>query len=82
MCTEGIQIITIPKTGTYFFFLAGAGSFNKKASGAIIEGNVQLEKGEKLYIGVGQFASAALGGSGGTFIAKKVGGDLFSQVFL
>jgi hypothetical protein len=53
MKTTGIQIITVPKTAVYNFCVKGAGSLDDKASGAIIEGKIELNLGDKLYIGIG-----------------------------
>jgi hypothetical protein len=53
METRGIQIFTIPETGLYYFIVKGAGSSNM-ASAAIIRGEIELNYGDKLYIGIGQ----------------------------
>ena len=42
METRGIQIFTVPKTAVYDFCTKGAGAFNEKASGAIIQGKIEL----------------------------------------
>ena len=60
MKTRGIQIFTIPKTAVYDFCVKGAGSLNDKASGAIITGKIELNKGEKLHIGIGRVAYVKL----------------------
>jgi hypothetical protein len=70
---KGIQILTVPKTAVYELCAKGAGSFNDKASGAVITGKIELDKGEKLYIGIGQQGNHTLSGSGGTFVAKNIG---------
>jgi hypothetical protein len=80
--SSGIQLWTVPETGTYRIEAAGAGGAPNEVvaggKGAIIRGDVQLTQGEKLKILVGQSASVASGrlyrssaGGGGTFVVKN-----------
>ena len=82
--SAGIQLWTVPDDGTYEIEAAGAGGTPNETvaggKGAIIKGRVQLTKGEKLKILVGQYGSYASGrlyrssaGGGGTFVVKNTG---------
>jgi hypothetical protein len=82
--SSGIQLWTVPETATYTIEAAGAGGApNETIAGgkaAIIKGDVQLTKGEKLQILVGQIARPNPNriyrhspGGGGTFIVKNTG---------
>ena len=66
---------TVPKTAVYDFCIKGPGSFDGKASGAIIKGKIELNLDDQLHIGIGQIGDHYASGSGGTFIAKKVGNE-------
>ena len=73
---DGIQIWTVPKTGTYTIRAAGAkgASVNNVAgSGMIVEITTTLTMGEKIKILVGQsgtMMSTLGGGGGGSFVVK------------
>lgn len=84
MITNGIQLWTVPATGTYRITAKGAQGAPTEASaggrGAIITGDFSLTAGEKIQILVGQTASVASGrlyrssaGGGGTFVVKYTG---------
>lgn len=73
--SNGIQIWTVPQSGWYTIQARGAqggnGSAGSPGNGAIIEGDVFLERGEKLNIIVGQTPAASSeggGGGGGSFV--------------
>lgn len=78
MTTQGIQIWTVPKTGTYALTVAGAKGGNQNyyvnfgiGNGRTISGNVSLTVGDKLYIVVGHIGVTGYtegGGGGGTFV--------------
>jgi len=69
---NGIQLWTVPKSGTYRIEAYGAhgGSINSayNGMGAIMIGDLNIKKDETLKILVGQMGSSRAGG-GGTFIA-------------
>lgn len=84
MLTNGIQLWTVPSTGTYRITVRGAqGAPTESAAGgrgAIMRGDFSLTSGEKLQILVGQTASVASGrlyrssaGGGGSFVVKYTG---------
>ena len=84
MITNGIQLWTVPETGTYRITARGAQGAPTEATaggrGAIISGEFSLTSGEKLQILVGQTASVASGrtyrssaGGGGSFVVKYTG---------
>jgi hypothetical protein len=54
MESQGIQIFRIPETAVYEINVRGAGSFDDKAVGAIIQGKIELTKGENLHIAIGR----------------------------
>jgi hypothetical protein len=85
--TDGIQRWTVPITGTYTFTIRGAGggngytngsSNNRGGYGRILNGTIELTKGEQLDILIGQrgtdgnpaasCGTASGGGGGGTFV--------------
>lgn len=78
--TQGIQLWTVPKTGTYTVAAYGAGS-SSGGNGAYAQGNFSLTQGQKLRILVGQqgaLSSSPCGysmsaGGGGTFVIKETG---------
>ncbi|XP_074619093.1 uncharacterized protein LOC141877943 [Acropora palmata] len=79
---KGIQIWTVPFSASYYLIVAGAsgGRSNLKGggSGAVISGTMQLVKGTKLRILVGQRGmkggtQTAGGGGGGTFVTRSNG---------
>jgi hypothetical protein len=63
---SGIQLWTVPANGTYRIQAAGA------QKGAIIAGDFNLIRGEKLQILVGQVPTSN-GGGGGSFVVKENG---------
>lgn len=82
--TNGIQLWTVPRTGTYTIDAYGAGggvggstSLAAGGAGARVAGNFFLTAGQKLRILVGQTGIAinqyGAGGGGGTFIVKETG---------
>lgn len=84
MLTNGIQLWTVPATGTYRIEAKGAQGAPTEATaggrGAIITGDFSLTAGEKIQILVGQTASVAnnrlyrsSAGGGGTFVVKYTG---------
>lgn len=84
MLTNGIQLWTVPTTGTYRIEAQGAQGAPTEASaggrGAIITGDFSLTAGEKIQILVGQTASVgsnrlyrSSAGGGGTFVVKYTG---------
>jgi hypothetical protein len=81
METQGIQIFTIPETAVFEIEARGAGSLNDKAVGAIIKGKIELKKGEKIHIAIGQQGLHNQAGNGGTFIARKVN-NVFEPVIV
>jgi hypothetical protein len=73
---NGIQYWTVPRTGLYYFKLAGAGSFNttsadsvKAGNGVVLLGSYNLTAGTILAILVGQRGNQNGDAGGGTFIA-------------
>jgi hypothetical protein len=84
MITNGIQLWTVPATGTYRIEAKGAQGAPTEATaggrGAIIIGDFSLTAGEKIQILVGQTASIgnnrlyrSSAGGGGTFVVKYTG---------
>lgn len=85
-CTDGIQLWTVPVSGTYRIIAYGAeGAPNPAArgsnpggKGAKMQGDFSLTKGEKICILVGQqgITGGTYGGGagGGTFVIKDVTG--------
>jgi len=79
--TSGIQLWTVPKTGSYTIDAYGAAGGNGSpgtggGAGARILGTFTLTQGDKIRILVGQMgASSGLvgGGGGGTFVMKETG---------
>jgi hypothetical protein len=74
---NGIQIWTVPATGSYSITAAGANGGNGRTgqggSGAVISGNFSLTEGQKIRILVGQSGTTNSqngGGGGGTFVVK------------
>ena len=79
----GIQIWTVPQTGTYRITARGAqgapAEANAGGRGAILTGDFSLSQGERLYILVGQTGSIngnrlyrSSAGGGGSFVVKYV----------
>ncbi len=72
MTSQGIQIWTVPVTGSYRITAIGGGNTNDGGGmGASMAGTFELTSGEKLQIVVGQESpsSQSLSGSGGSFVA-------------
>ncbi len=69
---EGIQIWTVPHTGTYRITAKGAQGGSSGGRGAELSGEFELEMGQKLRILVGQMGSGTAGG-GGTFVTVLSG---------
>ena len=75
----GIQLWTVPASGTYRIEAKGAKGGSSGAlsggNGAVMAGDVHLVSGEVLRILVGQsavtYASGAVGGGGGTFVVRS-----------
>ena len=69
----GVQLWTAPLSTLYNFEVAGCAGIQNPASatGAIMRGDIFLQKGQQVQILVGQYGGQAFGtsGSGGTFIA-------------
>jgi len=89
----GIQKFTVPQagTGTYRIKAYGPGGGQRwgneiYGAGAIVQGDVQLNGGDTLWVLVGQKSDFYklksygywTGGSGGTFVAKSIGNDNLS----
>jgi len=81
--SSGIQLWTVPATGTYQITVAGAaGGAGKQAGGkgATISGEFNFSQGTILKILVGQvgagFASGSGGGGGGTFVVSNTNSPL------
>ncbi|XP_019646862.1 PREDICTED: LOW QUALITY PROTEIN: uncharacterized protein LOC109487324 [Branchiostoma belcheri] len=78
---DGIQHLTVPRTGMYSIEAAGWGVHNPKSArgrGAVLRGTFNLKQGETLKILVGQEGAEnkrhwGVGGGGGTFVTR---GDL------
>lgn len=78
MTTQGYQLWTVPKNGTYTITCAGAGGGGATASfgcGRIVRTTVALTSGTKLQIvagqsGVANGTSGSSGGGGGSFVAS------------
>jgi hypothetical protein len=75
--SSGIQLWTVPKTGSYRIAAYGSGSraTNQGGYGARITGTCTLTKDEVIYILVGQTcinatSSGSHGGGGGTFVVR------------
>ena len=78
MTTQGIQLWTVPQTGSYTFRAIGAGSEYANVNGGQgvdISTTVNLTKGEVIRILVGQKGSAnnSGGGGGATYAVKSDG---------
>ena len=73
--SDGIQLFTIPSTGTYTIEVWGAqGGENSEGYGARMKGDFHLSSGTVLKILIGQRGSRdryAMSGGGGTFIATS-----------
>jgi hypothetical protein len=70
---NGIQLWTVPKTGSYTIVCAGArGGGTTPGKGVIIQAKASLTKSQKIAILVGQLGSGYMcgGGGGGSFIWK------------
>ena len=69
----------MPKSGTYSFEVIGPGNgftgHNKELSGARIKGKIELERGEKITVALGQGSKGktCVSGSGATFVVKNIG---------
>lgn len=81
MSVQGIQIWTVPRTGTYRIETLGAkggdGTRAVGGNGARMIGNFNLTQGQKLRVLVGQMGTANTilngGGGGGTFVMRETG---------
>ncbi|GAB5390335.1 MAG: hypothetical protein Alpg2KO_33030 [Alphaproteobacteria bacterium] len=77
MTTQGIQLWTVPETGTYRIEARGAGSLsesNSRGRGALVRGDVNLTEGDQIKILVGQRGTlngSYEGGSGGSFVTTS-----------
>ena len=95
--SAGIQIWTVPYTGTYRIDAYGAagsagnGTSNVGGKGARVQGDFNLTEGDKIRILVGQMGTnnvtnisdgASGSGGGGTFVISGTTGTLDSQVLL
>jgi len=78
--TDGIQLWTVPVTGTYRITAAGGrggqGNSGTPGLGAIMQGDFSLVINQKIKIAVGQTASSTGfgGGGGGTFVVNNTVG--------
>ena len=83
---QGYQDWTVPVSGIYKFNAKGASGYEGSGSGttgrgAIIEGRIELTKGEIITIAVGQRGGAPSSGNisggsgGGTFVVRKTGNE-------
>lgn len=80
---DGYQDWTVPVSGVYQFNVRGASGFDGGGAGtvgrgAIVQGRVNLTRGEIITIAVGQRGTAATSGpyggsGGGTFVVRKNG---------
>lgn len=71
--SNGIQLWTVPTTATYRITAAGAqGGNGSNNLGAVIAGDFDIEKGQKIQILVGQEGQFS-GGGGGSFVVKEGG---------
>jgi hypothetical protein len=81
---QGYQDWTVPVSGLYQFNVKGASGYNGSGAGgvgrgAIVQGRVNLTKGEIITIVVGQIGNAPASGTlwggsgGGTFVVRKTG---------
>ena len=68
---DGYQCLTIPRFGRYRFEVVGASC--NDGPGAQIIGEVELEKGEKITVALGQRGISYCSGNGGTFVVKENG---------
>jgi hypothetical protein len=75
MKQQGIQIFTVPLSGSYEINACGAGNIKDYSKGAKIKGNVALQAGDKLHFAIGQQGKHQQSGSGGTFIFKECDGQ-------
>ncbi len=83
MTVQGIQIWTVPQSGTYTIEARGAKGGDGRTGGSLggngarMIGNFSLNQGDKLRILVGQMGTANTslngGGGGGTFVMKETG---------
>ena len=89
--SNGIQIWTVPQTATYNIKAYGAQGGSpfvtgeKGGRGALIEGNFNLTKGQKISILVGQQGGSfgyTGGGGGGTFVVNKTANQTISDILL
>jgi hypothetical protein len=70
MQTQGIQLWTVPVSGTYEIIAAGAGiGHGTRGRGAIVRTVHTLTAGQRLKILVGQRPADTISGAGGTFVA-------------
>ena len=80
--TDGIQLWTVPRTGTYTITARGAQGVPTAANaggvGAVVQGDFQLLRGEKIRILVGQTATSTVSrlyksspGGGGSFVVRQ-----------
>lgn len=73
---DGIQLWTVPATGTYRIEAFGAGTDHvSNQRGARLRGDFSLEEGDVIRILVGQQGTNFRCGSGGTFVVKNTVGN-------
>lgn len=70
--TNGVQLWTVPATGTYRIQAAGAQGGGGGGLGARIRGDFTLTEGQKLRIVVGQAGGGTAGG-GGSYVVNETG---------
>ena len=71
--TNGIQLWTIPETGSYTIQAKGAQGGGPGGQGAVIQGTFNLVQGEKIRILVGQQGTGTESGGGGSFVVTEAG---------
>ena len=68
MTKQGIQQVIIPVSAIYELTAFGAGWRNY---GAMVQGNIKMESGTEIYVGIGQIGKYNTDGCGGTFVTIR-----------
>lgn len=85
---QGLQEWTVPKTGTYTITAAGGcgspygNTSANSGTGARIQANFSLLKGDIIIIAVGQRGTGNGGGGGGTFVVKKNSASSYTPLII